>query len=64
MIQPPFSFAIAAPRRYFAFLATKTAVRKNQENNGQTGSPTWTRQCLCKGGEDFLAGVDASPPAI
>ena len=35
---------------YVTFLTTKTAVRKNRENDGQTGSRGWTRQCLRQGG--------------
>ena len=49
MIQPPFSSAIAAQLHHVRFLTTKAVVRKHQENDGQTGSLAWTRQCLRKG---------------
>ena len=38
MIQPPFPSTIGAQPRPVTFLTTKTAVRKYQERNGQTGS--------------------------
>ena len=47
---PPFPSTTGAQPRHVAFLTTRTAVRKNQENYGQTGSHAWTNQCLCRGG--------------
>ena len=37
MIQSPFPSTIAPQPRHIKFLTTKTVVRKNQENDGQTG---------------------------
>ena len=41
MIQSPVPSTIEAQPHHITFLTTKTAVRKNQENNGQTGSRAW-----------------------
>ena len=49
MIQPPFPSKIEAQPRHFTFLTTKTAVRKNQENDGQTGSPCLDQPVLAQG---------------
>ena len=70
MIQAPFSSAIAAQPRHDTFLTTKAVVRENQENDGQTGSCAWTKQCLRKKGaggwqsldlRKFMAGWHSSP---
>ena len=46
MIQLPFPYTIKAQPRNVTFLTIKTEVRKNQKNDGHTGSCAWTRQCL------------------
>ena len=53
MIQPPFPSTIGAQSHPVAFLTTKAAVRKNQENDGQ-GRHAWTSPCLRKGGGGAL----------
>ena len=50
MIQPPFPSTIAPQLHHIVFLTTKNTVRKNQENDSQTGCRAWTMQCLGKGG--------------
>ena len=50
MIQPPFPSTIAPQPRHVTFLTTTIVVRKNQENNDQTGTRACTRQCLRRGG--------------
>ena len=42
--------------RHVTFLTTKTAVRKNQETDGRTGSGAWTSGCLRKWGEGMGHG--------
>ena len=46
----------AAQTRHVTFMTTKTVVRKNQENDSQTGSHALTRQCLCRGGGGTRGG--------
>ena len=62
MIQPPFPSTIRAQLCHGTFL---TAVRKNQENDGQMGSPCLDKPVLAQGGvytfdsdqrSDFAAG--------
>ena len=49
MIQPPFPSTIRAQTCQVAFLTTKTAVRKNQENDGQTRLPCLDKPVLAQG---------------
>ena len=63
MIQPPFPSTMGAQLGHITFQTTKTAVRKNQENDGQTGSCAWTSQCLCngEGGEGVRKSFTTAP---
>ena len=61
MIQPPFLSTIAAQPCHVIFLTTKSVVRKNQENNSQTGSRAWTGQSLHKGHEATETGLAYAP---
>ena len=57
MIKPPFPYTSEAQSHNVTFLTTKTMVRKFHQNNGNTGSCAWTRQCLRKGGGGSYAAV-------
>ena len=46
MIQLPLPSTIGAQPPHGTILTTKTTVRKNQENDGPTGSRAWTSPCL------------------
>ena len=46
----PFSLYDRTTTTHITFLTTKTGIRKNQENDSQTGSRAWTRQCLSTAG--------------
>ena len=50
----PFPSTIGARPRHVTFLTTKTAVRKNQENNGQMGPVLGQGSACAKGGGGFI----------
>ena len=50
MIQPPFPSTIRAQMCHVTFLTTKTAVRKNQENDGQMRSPCLDKPMIAQRG--------------
>ena len=50
MTKPPFPSTIGKQSRSAKFLTMKTAVRKSQENNGQTGSWCLDKAVLARGG--------------
>ena len=54
MIQPPFPLSIGSQPRLIRFLTTKTAVRKNEENNSQTRPPCLDMPVLAQGGGGCL----------
>ena len=64
MIQPPFPSTIGAQPRHVTFLTTKTVVRKNQENDGQTGLRAWTSQCLRNAGVTPNQKTDKCKPEV
>ena len=50
MIKPTFPSTSEAQSHNVKFLTIKTVVRKFHQNDGNTGSCAYTRQCLRKGG--------------
>ena len=60
MIQTPFRFIIRTQPRHVTFLTKETAVRKNQENDSQTGSPCLDKPVLAQVGRVQMASIPLS----
>ena len=61
MIKPSFPSTSKPQSHNVTFLTIKTVVRKFNQNDGNTGSCAWTKQCLRKGGGGICVcyGVDS-----